>query len=88
MLEMGDVKGVFVGHDHINDYYGDLYGIKLCYGRGTGFNTYGKENFLHGARIIRLKENEQEFESWLRLEDGSVMGQQVEHLPDPSFLDK
>ncbi len=82
MLEMGDVKGVFVGHDHVNDYYGELYGIKLYYGRGTGYNTYGHENFAHGARIIRLRENQLEFESWLRLEDGTVIEKQTEHLPN------
>lgn len=33
MLETGHTKAVFVGHDHINDYIGDLYGILLGYGR-------------------------------------------------------
>lgn len=45
MLEMGDIMGTFVGHDHINDYWGELHGIRLCYGRATGYNTYGKEGF-------------------------------------------
>lgn len=88
MLEMGNVKGIFVGHDHINDYYGDLHGIMLYYGRSTGYNTYGMERFAHGARIIRLKENEQGFESWIRLDDGSILEKQAEHLPDPDFLKK
>ena len=48
--------GTFVGHDHVNDYQGDLHGIRLCYGRGSGFNTYGRAGFLHGARVIRLRE--------------------------------
>jgi hypothetical protein len=86
MLEMGDVKGIFVGHDHVNDYYGDLYGIKLHYGRATGYNTYGHEDYAHGARIIRLRENQSEFESWLRLEDGTVVEKQAPHLPDLNFL--
>ncbi|WP_310190154.1 hypothetical protein [Bacillus sp. 3255] len=54
MLERGDVVGTFVGHDCINDYCGDLHGIQLCYGRATGFNTYGKDGFQRGDRIIRL----------------------------------
>ncbi len=37
--------GTFVGHDHVNDFVGDLYGIRLCYGRATGFNTYGRQGF-------------------------------------------
>jgi hypothetical protein len=81
MVEMGDVMGTFVGHDHINDYWGELHGIKLCYGRATGYNTYGKEGFPRGARIIRLRQGEHSFETWLRLEDGSVISQQPEHLP-------
>jgi hypothetical protein len=78
---MGGVMGTFAGHDHINDYWGELHGIKLCYGRATGYNTYGKEGFPRGVRIIRLWQGEYSFETWLRLEDGSVISQQPEHLP-------
>ena len=28
MLEAGHTKGVFVGHDHVNDYWGRLYGVR------------------------------------------------------------
>ena len=81
-LEMKDVKGVFVGHDHINDFWGELHGVRLCYGRATGYNTYGKEGFPRGARIIRMLEGESSFQSWLRLDDGSVIDNQPEHLPE------
>lgn len=81
-LEMKDVRGTFVGHDHINDYWGELYGIRLCYGRATGYNTYGKEGFPRGARIIQLTEGEADFQTWLRLDDGSVVVNQPEHLPE------
>ena len=33
MHQGGKMKGVFVGHDHINDYEGTLRGIRLTYGR-------------------------------------------------------
>jgi hypothetical protein len=72
MVEMGDVMGAFAGHDHINDYWGEMHGIRLAYGRATGYNAYGKEGFARGARVIRLSAGKREFESWLRLEDGSV----------------
>lgn len=81
MVEKGDVMGTFVGHDHINDFCGTLHGVRLCYGRATGYNTYGKEGFPRGARVIRLSAGERQFESWLRLDDGSVVGQQQEHQP-------
>lgn len=78
----GCVLGTFVGHDHINDYDGDLDGIRLCYGRGSGFGTYGKEGFPHGARVIRLREGAATFETWLRLEDGSTVTEPPLHQPD------
>ncbi len=70
MLECGDVKGTFVGHDHVNDYEGTLHGIRLIYGRGTGFNAYGREGFARGGRVILLKADEDTFTTWLRLENG------------------
>ncbi|UOQ93299.1 metallophosphoesterase family protein [Halobacillus shinanisalinarum] len=61
MLERGDVKGVFSGHDHINTYVGDYYGIKLGYAGSVGFGAYGlgeEENHrLRGARVFNLDEN-------------------------------
>ena len=60
MLQRGDVKGLFVGHDHINTYVADYYGIQLGYAPGTGFGTYGlggqEEHRLRGARVFRLDE--------------------------------
>ena len=61
MLHRGDVKGLFVGHDHINTYVGNYYGIDLGYAPGTGFGTYGlggaDNHRLRGARVFRLDEN-------------------------------
>lgn len=76
MVVQGDVMATFCGHDHINDYWGELYGVRLYYGRATGVNTYGKEGFLRGARVISLTEGERKLESWLRLEDGTKVEQQ------------
>ena len=73
LLEGGDVCGVFVGHDHVNDYAGDLMGIALCYGRGSGYNTYGRDGFKRGARVIRLREGVHGFETWFRLEGGEAV---------------
>ncbi len=71
MKEMGDVMGVFVGHDHVNDFIGELEGIYLGYGRGTGYGTYGKEGFPRGARVIELLEGKRQLRTWLRLEGGA-----------------
>lgn len=60
MLHRGDVRGVFVGHDHVNTYHGNYYGILLGYGPGTGFGTYGlggaEDHRLRGARVFHLTE--------------------------------
>lgn len=84
LLEMGDVLGTFCGHDHVNDYSGSLHGIRLSYGRASGFNTYGKEGFKRGARVILLTEDTKDFDTWLRLEDGSLIRHQSRHEPDPA----
>ena len=81
MHEMGDVMGTFVGHDHVNDFWGELHGIRLCYGRGTGYNTYGRDGFLRGARVIQLSEGKRGFETWLRLANGSIITNQPAHAP-------
>lgn len=80
MLEMGDVMGTFVGHDHGNDYFGDLHGIKLCYGRSSSYILWGKE-ILTGARVIQLQEGVRSFDTWLHLSDGTVIREQPEHQP-------
>jgi len=70
MLESKDVMGVFVGHDHDNDYLASLYGIALGYGRFSGGRTTYID-FQNGARIITLKEGERGFSTFIRLQDGS-----------------
>ncbi|WP_145412297.1 metallophosphoesterase family protein [Paenibacillus xylanexedens] len=82
MLEMGDVMGTFCGHDHVNDFHGQYQGIHLCYGRSSGHSTYGRQGMLRGGRVIQMREGEREFNTWLRLEDGSVVKEQPEHQPE------
>ncbi|MEH7336247.1 metallophosphoesterase family protein [Neobacillus drentensis] len=64
MLDRGDVKGVFCGHDHVNTYMGNYYGILLGYSGSTGFGAYGlpgvDRNRLRGARVFNLDENKQD----------------------------
>ncbi len=61
ILDRGDVKGVFCGHDHVNTYVGDYYGVMLGYAGNTGFGTYGlsgaDRNRLRGARVFTLTED-------------------------------
>ncbi len=82
LVEEGDVVGTFVGHDHVNDFEGTLHGVRLCYGRATGFSPYGLEGFPRGARLVRLREGERSFETWLRLEDGQAVREPPVHVPE------
>ncbi|ERI91559.1 Ser/Thr phosphatase family protein [Clostridiales bacterium oral taxon 876 str. F0540] len=68
LLDMKDVKGIFVGHDHLNDFTGELDGIKLGYSRSIGYGAYGDDNFSRGARVFLIKESDpSKFETWMRL---------------------
>lgn len=72
MLECGDIMGMFVGHDHLNDYIGVLNSIALAYGRFSGSkNTYG--NLTPGARVIVLKEGKREFDTWIIEKGGNIL---------------
>lgn len=66
-IEMGDVMGTFVGHDHDNNYIGMYKGIALAYGKASGYSGYG--SIGKGARIIELTEGERGFRTWIRTRD-------------------
>ena len=61
--ERGDVLGIYCGHDHINSYNGNYFGVELGYCPGTGFAPYGLhdgtvwQHTLRAARIFELNEN-------------------------------
>ncbi|GAB6991742.1 metallophosphoesterase family protein [Paenibacillus pini] len=80
MLEMGDVMGTFVGHDHGNDYWGELKGIRLCYGRSSSYVLWDKDIPI-GARVIQLHEGSRAFDTWLHLSNGTVIHEQPVHTP-------
>ncbi|MDR2762738.1 MAG: metallophosphoesterase family protein [Planctomycetaceae bacterium] len=73
MLESRDVMGIFVGHDHVNDYVGLHHGIALGYGRFSGTKTtYVKEP--HGSRIIEINNSgNRTFKTWIRLKGGEII---------------
>ncbi|XP_052157714.1 probable inactive purple acid phosphatase 28 [Oryza glaberrima] len=67
LTSMGDVKAVFLGHDHLNDFCGDLNGIWFCYGGGFGYHAYGRPHWPRRARVIHteLKKGQK---SWVEVE--------------------
>jgi 3',5'-cyclic AMP phosphodiesterase CpdA len=76
MLQAGDVMGVFVGHDHVNDYVVNWRGILLGYGRYTGGSTvYHDIPQGNGARIIELTEGKRAFKTWERIAGGKIINE-------------
>jgi len=47
-------KGMFFGHDHLNDYTYSKDGILLAYGRVSGHYDYAMPGFAKGARLIEF----------------------------------
>ena len=66
-LEMGDVMGMSVGHDHVNNFIGTHMGIAMAYGQVSGADAYG--DFPRGSRIVELREGSRTFNSWIRTAD-------------------
>lgn len=66
MLMDRETWGMFVGHDHDNNYDGILHDIHLVYGQSSGFNSYGKEE--KGIRVIELEEKTNSIKTYRILE--------------------
>lgn len=64
MVSAGDVKAVFTGHDHLNDFCGELAGIHLCYAGGFGYHAYGKAGWSRRARMVVSSLEKSENGSW------------------------
>ena len=73
MKRCGDVKAVFVGHDHDDDYSVMWDGILLSYGRYTGGDTV-YNHLENGARVILLHEDGSQ-DTWVTLKGGRVLNE-------------
>ncbi|XP_044950412.1 probable inactive purple acid phosphatase 29 [Hordeum vulgare subsp. vulgare] len=78
MVEAGDVKAAFVGHDHLIDFCGKLTGIQLCYGGGFGYHAYGMAGWSRRARVVSVQlqkaasgewQGVKSINTWKRLDD-------------------
>ncbi|OQR82298.1 hypothetical protein ACHHYP_16258 [Achlya hypogyna] len=72
LIEMGDVKAMFVGHDHLNDYCAERQGISLCYGGGVGYGiAYNTAGSPRSARVVQWQQtSSREVISTWTLRDG------------------
>ncbi|KAG6472929.1 probable inactive purple acid phosphatase 29 [Zingiber officinale] len=79
MVDARDVKAVFTGHDHLNDFCGNLTAIHLCYAGGFGYHAYGLAGWSRRARVVSayLEKNTangewggvRSIKTWKRLDD-------------------
>ncbi len=79
VLERGDVKGIFCGHEHINSFVGEWKGIRLGYGASAGFADYNlpdndpRVNRTRGGRVYLIKESDPwTFTTWMRFTDNTT----------------
>ena len=74
MWRQKDVMGIFVGHEHVNDYIGLHQGVALAYGRWSGTRTsYGGRHMTHGSRLIELhRDGGRSFRTWIRQRGGTT----------------
>jgi 3',5'-cyclic AMP phosphodiesterase CpdA len=78
VLERGDVKGIFCGHDHVNNYVGKYRGVLLGYLGVVGYHGYphtppsdGTNDRARGARVFLFNEKAPDsFKTWIRFRDG------------------
>ncbi len=73
MIECGDVRAVFCGHDHDNDFATTWKNIFLAYGRYSGGNTVYNHIGKNGVRVIVLNENNNNIQSYIRLRGGEII---------------
>ncbi len=79
MVDGGDVVGLVVGHDHLNNFIVNCEGIDLIQTPGVTYNSY-YSNMFQGARVIELDEsNLREYNTYLvttnelAVKDGSFL---------------
>lgn len=60
MLELGSTKGIFCGHDHVNNASLEYKGIRLTYGMSIdylAYNELNKEGAQRGCTVINLTQD-------------------------------
>lgn len=77
--ENGDVHGVFVGHEHDNDYVARTGGVAMVYGRCCFHKGPGREP-TNGVRVIELRQGDYGFRTWVREAEG-VTGEVTYNVP-------
>ena len=62
LAEKGDVKAIFSGHDHVNDYVCNIKGVDVINTPGITYNSYSSE-LNQGSRLIVIDEDSLSYET-------------------------
>ena len=81
-LQRGDVKGIFCGHEHLNDFQGTYCGITMAYDSCVGYNMSAHDD-LRGGRLIELNEDGSFETRHIKLMD--LLG--VDAMRNPDFFE-
>ncbi len=79
VTDRGDVRGIYCGHDHINNYMGRWRGIELGYDGSLGHYTYPKvepddpaNGRIRGGRVFEITAGSPaRHTTWMRFKDGT-----------------
>ncbi|KAF0692277.1 Aste57867_16645 [Aphanomyces stellatus] len=80
MVQMGDVKASFCGHNHLDDFCSKKGNISLCISGSSGYGwAYGKPTFSRTARVIEWTKDaaQESINTWLYLHNS---GESADHL--------
>ncbi len=80
VLERGDVRGIYCGHDHTNNYVGRWRGVELGYDGSAGHRAYPNvppedpsNGKVRGGRVFLISEGPPaRHKTWMRTKDGTV----------------
>jgi hypothetical protein len=80
VLDRGDVRGIYCGHDHTNNYLGRWKGVELGYDGSLGHQAYPRvppddpaNGKLRGGRVFQISDGSPAtHKSWMRTKDGTV----------------
>ena len=50
--QRGDVRGIFFGHEHLNDFSGELFGITMAYDSAVGYDMTCDDDMRGGREIV------------------------------------
>lgn len=78
-LQRGDVKGIFCGHEHYNDFQGEYCGVTMAYDSCVGYDMSGHDD-LRGGRVIDLREDGSFSTRHIKLMD--LLGESAMKNPD------